>query len=96
MARTLQTPPSSDPFVIEKREGVMRAARDSGFLGEGREQIGARVPKALLAAAKARAGVTSTTEVIEYALAKVAVEDDFWPKFLARRGSVSRDVDLEF
>ena len=96
MSTALRTSVSPYRFATEKREGVMRAAREAGFLFDDSRQIGARVSKSLLAAAKARAGVTSTPEVIEYALAKVAVEDDFGRKLLARRGSVSRDVDLEF
>ena len=52
--------------------------------------------RTLLEAAKKRAGLTSETALIEYALAKVALEDDFGDYFARLRGSVSKDVDLEF
>lgn len=50
----------------------------------------------LLDAARAQSGIKSDTELLEYALACVALEDDFGEKFLALRGTVPRDVDLEF
>jgi hypothetical protein len=34
--------------------------------------------------------------VIEYALAKVALEDDYGAKLLALKGTVPADIDLEF
>jgi len=38
----------------------------------------------------------SDTELLEYALARVALEDDFGLKLIARQGRVPRDLDLEF
>ena len=35
-------------------------------------------------------------ETIGYALAKVALEDDFADKLLGMTGAVGRDIDLEF
>ena len=43
--------------------------------------------------ASARAG-RSQAELLEYALAKVAIEDDYAAKLLAMKGSVADDVDL--
>ena len=34
------------------------------------------------------------TDLVEYALAKVALEDDFGAKLVARKGSIRRDLDL--
>jgi hypothetical protein len=50
----------------------------------------------LVDAAKARSGIKSDTELLEYALARVALEDDFGQKLTAREGRVPRDLDLEF
>ncbi len=50
----------------------------------------------LIQTAKEQSGLTSDTELLEYALAKVALEDNFGPKILARKGRVSKDLDLEF
>jgi hypothetical protein len=47
-------------------------------------------------AAKARSGIKSDTDLLEYALARVALEDDFVRWMLARKGRVPRDIDLEF
>ena len=79
-----------------RRERVAAAASEAGLLGGTRGSIGARVPQPLIDAAKARTGLTSTTEMIEYALAKVALEDDFGAKLVARKGQVAKDLDLEF
>jgi hypothetical protein len=38
----------------------------------------------------------SDTELLEYALAKVALEDDFGTRLIRRKGRVAKDVDLEF
>ena len=47
-------------------------------------------------AAKQRTGLTSETALLEYALAKVAIEDNFAEVLAGLRGSVSKGVDLEF
>jgi hypothetical protein len=52
--------------------------------------------KQLVKATKARSGIRSDTDRIEYALARVALEDDFGQKLIARKGRVPRDIDLEF
>ncbi len=43
-----------------------------------------------------RRAARATTAVIEYALAKVALEDDYGAKLLALKGTVPADIDLEF
>lgn len=78
-----------------RREKVVAAARDVGLLEGVRSSIGARIPQLLIEAARARSGLTSTTDVVEYALAKLALEDDFGAKLVARKGRVARDLDLE-
>ena len=40
----------------------------------------------LVEAAKARSGIKSDTDLLEYALARVALEDDFGQKLIAREG----------
>jgi hypothetical protein len=49
----------------------------------------------LLAAAKKKSGIASNTELLEYALAKVALEDDFGTKLVRRKGRIAQDIDLE-
>lgn len=74
----------------------MDEATAAGLLAGTRKPVGVRLPEGLIAAARARSGTKSLTELVEYALAKVALEDDFGPRLLARRGSISPDIDLEF
>jgi hypothetical protein len=74
---------------------VVAAAAEAGLLSGGRSAVGARLPQPLIEAAKARTGLTSTTEVVEYALAKVALEDDFGAKLVARKGRIPADLALD-
>lgn len=85
-----------DPISPLRRSRIVAEARAAGLMTGGRSQVGARLPARLLAAAKAKAGLTSTTEVVEYALATVALEDDFGAKLLALAGTVDPDLDLDF
>jgi hypothetical protein len=83
-------------FVVRRRTAIVEAAKSAGLLQGARTSIGARVPKPLIDAAKEKSGLASTTEVVEYALAKIAIEDDYGAKLTARSGKVSKDLDLEF
>ena len=87
------TPPD---VAILRREAVVTAAQSAGLLDGQTSRIQGRITHSLLAAAKARSGITSDTELLEYALARVAIEDDFGVKLVARRGRVPADLDLEF
>jgi hypothetical protein len=89
-------PPSVREFVARRHKAVVDAAQEAGLLAGANSQIGARVPQHLLRTAKARSGIESTTDLIEYALARVAIEDDFGAKLVARKGSIPKDLDLEF
>jgi len=76
---------------------VLEQARASGLLGSVKDaRLSGRVSARLLEAAKRRAHVTSDTELIELALSRMALEDDFGPRLLRRKGSLPADLDLEF
>lgn len=75
-------------MVIAGKEGLLH--------GERSEIVRGRMPRALLARAKERTGITSNTELIEVALANIAVGDDYADWLLSRRGSVTPEADLEF
>jgi len=85
-----------DSIAMKRRASVTAVAEEAGLLKGERGAIGARVPRSLIEAAKARSGLTSTTAVVEYALAKVALEDDYGAKLVSLKGTVPRDLDLEF
>ena len=84
----------TDPSV----ERVLEVARAEGFITQSDKdaKVSGRVHRSLLDAAKQRTGLTSETALLEYALAKVAIEDNFTEVLAGLRGSVSKDVDLEF
>jgi hypothetical protein len=84
------------PRVTPRRDSVLETVKRLGLLDGPRSRIAGRIREPLIKAAKARSGIRSDTQLLEYALAQVALEDDFWQKLLARRGTVPRDIDLEF
>jgi hypothetical protein len=78
----------NEVMIIAEREGLLR--------GERTEVVRGRMPEALVARAKKRTGINSNTDLIQVALANIAVEDDYADWLLSRRGSVSPEADLEF
>jgi hypothetical protein len=85
----------SDRTRPDRRANVLSAAGQQGLIGAKDKTIGGRVPSALVEAAKARSGIQSDSELLLYALSKVALEDDFGSQLLARKGSVPKDVTLD-
>jgi hypothetical protein len=86
------------PPAIEKTrfEAVMQAAEQSGLLAEKSGRIGGRVSSALVRQAKRQTGIASDTELIEFALASVALEDNFAEVFRRSRGTVDPELKLGF
>jgi hypothetical protein len=75
---------------------TLSAAAAAGLTaGRKGKRVSGRAHERLFEAAAERSGLDGS-ELLEYALAKVALEDDFAAKLLAREGKVGRDVDLEF
>jgi hypothetical protein len=85
----------SDQPQSGRPASVLAAARQQGLIGTKDRTIGGRVPSALVEAAKARSGIQSDSELLLYALSKVALEDDFGPRLLALKGSVPKDIALD-
>ena len=77
-----------DMLVVAKESGLLRGARTKVVRG--------RMPEALVNKAKARTGITSDTDLLELALANLAVADDYPEWLLSRKGQVAQEVDLEF
>ena len=75
---------------------VMSAAERSGLTTEKSGRIGGRVSPKLIRQAKAQTGIEADTDLIEFALANVALEDRFADAFKASRGKVDRDLKLGF
>lgn len=77
-----------DVMIIAAKEGLLH--------GERTHVVRGRMPDALVARAKKRTGIDSDTDLIEVALATIAVADDYADWLLSRRGAVHREVELEF
>jgi len=74
---------------------VLDQAKAEGLLGSAKNtRLSGRVSTELVDAAKKRAHVTSDTELLELALSRLALEDDFGARLVARKGSISPDLDL--
>jgi hypothetical protein len=74
---------------------LLDQAGEAGLLsGDKAVRVSCRVTSFLMEAATRRSGIRSRTELIEYALSKVALEDDYGDRLLALKGSVPADVEL--
>jgi len=80
-----------------KLRDVMVIAENQGLLhGDRTRIVRGRMPEALVAKAKKRTGIDSDTELIEVALANIAVADDYADWLLSQRGTIGGEADLEF
>ena len=86
----------ADRTASLRRRSVVDTAKAAGLLSGENGRIAGRVRQPLIEAAKARSGIVSDTELLEYALARVALEDEFGRKLVARKGHVDSSLDLEF
>jgi len=77
-------------------QSVMDAAERSGLLKDKSGRIAGRVSRALIEQAKRRTGIESDTDLIEFALASIALEDNFAEVFKASHGKVDPDLKLGF
>lgn len=77
-----------DVLVIANQAGLLKGARTKVVRG--------RMPEALVNQAKVRTGIKSDTDLLEVALANLAVADDFPEWLLSQKGTVKKDLDLEF
>jgi hypothetical protein len=80
--------------LSERHEAVVAAAK-AAELAVRREQPGqraCRLNSSIVPGCKAASA--STTDLVEYALAKVALEDDFGARLAGRKGSLPADIAL--
>jgi hypothetical protein len=89
-------PKAARPAENPRRHAILETAKNAGLLAGTNSRIAGRIRKHLINAARARSGIKSDTELLEYALACVALEDNFGQKLLALKGTVPKDMDLEF
>ena len=83
------------PVRSTQGSAILKAAQKAGFLTrQTSKRVGGVVSRKLLSAAIEKSGIESETELLEYALSKVALEDDYGTKLLALKGSIPADADL--
>lgn len=75
---------------------VMAAADIAGLRTKKTQRISGRVSPELVKQAKEHTGLQSDTELVEFALANLALEDNFAKTFRAVRGTVDPDLELGF
>src|SRR5882757_9244043 len=94
-ARTRTSTETEEHIALKRNRLVLEQARAVGLLGEAKNtRLSGRVPAGLIEAAKKRAHVSSDTELLEPALSRLALEDDFGARLVRRKGSVPADIDL--
>jgi hypothetical protein len=86
---------NEEQVALTRNKLVLEQARAVGLLGAAKNtRLSGRVPSELIDAAKKRAHVTSDTELLELALSRLALEDDFGSRLVGRKGSIPADIDL--
>ncbi|RWP66021.1 hypothetical protein [Mesorhizobium sp.] len=94
--RTKTLPKAAAKIQIARINAVLQRAEESGLRAEKTGRIAGRVSADLIKQAKARTGLASDTELVEFALANVALEDNFAETFRKTRGTVDPTLKLGF
>jgi hypothetical protein len=87
----------ADASLIAKRVALTLGTAAAAGLTDGKKQkrLSGRAHEQLFEAAAAQSGLDGS-DLLEYALAKVALEDDFAERLISLEGSIGRDIDLGF
>ena len=85
------------PARSDRFQEALAIAKEAGLLrGAKTEVVRGRMPRALVEKAKTTSRARSDTALIEMAPAKLAAADEYAEWLLSQRGSVGKEVDLEF
>jgi len=97
-SRISSTSKREKPSLSSRRFGdALSIARERGLLSGARTlTVRGRMPSLLVEQAKKKTGIQSDSKLIEAALANIVAADDYADWLLAQRGTVSKDLDLEF
>jgi hypothetical protein len=77
-----------DALSIAEQQGLLRGGRTLTLRG--------RMPALLVERAKRKTGIQSDSKLIEAALANLVAEDEYADWLLAQKGTVSKELNLEF
>lgn len=86
----------TDLLEPERVRITLETARSAGMLEEKTARISGRVSPALIAQAKRRTGIASDSKLVEFALASVALDDDFAAVLRRVAGTVAPDIPLGY
>jgi hypothetical protein len=78
----------------QRHKAVIDASREIGLLAEKDSRISGRVSGKLVMAAREKTGITSDTELIELALASLALEDNFGKVLSQHWGLLDAEADF--
>lgn len=85
------------PSVSRRVGDALSIVELQGLLSGGRTlTVRGRMPSLLVEQAKKKTGIQSDSKLIEAALANIVAADDYADWLLAQRGTVGKDLDLEF
>ena len=101
MPQAAQAQVSRDPHrpkqTMRKLGEALSIAEQQGLLSGNRTlTVRGRMPSQLVERAKKKTGIQSDSKLIEAALANIVVEDDYAEWLLAQKGTVSKELDLDF
>lgn len=96
MKKLSPTDTSRKELAELRNRATLATARAAGLLGTGKDaRVAGRVSSTLVSAAKRSAGLSSDSDVIEVALARLALEDDFGARLVRNKGSIPRELAIE-
>lgn len=94
--RTIDAASRPQTLAAAKAQFALEAARASNLLGgEKTHLLSARLNEALVAAAKEKTGISSDTQLVELALASLAVGDDFGEWLVGQGGRLKADFAID-
>lgn len=93
---TRQVRTTGNKWSPEQIAAVMSRARQAGLLRERDGRITARVSVDLIRRAKAMTGLTSDAQLLQFALALIALDDDFASTFRRLKGTVDPEIELGY
>ncbi len=86
--QTVRSRRFGDALFIAEQQGLLSGGRTLTLRG--------RMPALLVERAKRKTGIQSDSKLIEAALANIVAEDEYADWLLAQKGTVSKDLNLEF
>lgn len=95
-ALTMKYSASLNPLRTERVAKVLARAAADGLLTSKETRVAGRVSPELVDRAKQQTGITSDTELVTFALANVALEDNFAEVFRKLKGRVNPALDLGY